>query len=73
MINDKHRDLINAAIDGELDDAGRAELDLLLTESDEAKKLHQDLQAINQLLDDIPDVAPPPGLRQSLLKSSSAR
>jgi hypothetical protein len=71
MIKDKHRDLINAAIDGELDDAGRTELDILLKESDEARKLHKDLQAIGQMLDEIPDVAPPPGLRQSLLNQIS--
>ena len=71
MINDKHRDLINAAIDGELDDAGRTELDILLKESDEARKLHKDLQSIGQMLDEMPDVAPPPGLRQSLINQIS--
>ena len=68
MIDQRQRDLINAAIDDELDAEERAEFDALLEASAEARKYYEDLCAINDVLDAVPQVEPSDGFGQTLLE-----
>lgn len=51
--------LINAERDGDLDSAGRAELDAILECSSEARALRSEWQTVFNLLDSVPDEEPP--------------
>lgn len=66
-IEQAHLDLINRAVDGDLDAAESAELERLLAASAEARKLKQDLEAMESVLRSIPEVQPPAALNARLL------
>lgn len=61
-------DLLNSAIDGELNTGEQAELDVLLAGSDKVRDLNEELKTFTRLLDETPDLEPPEYL-QSVIES----
>lgn len=68
MIEEKYKLLIHRAIDGELNDRERAELDQLLSISAEARRFHQQLEAFASIPTQFPQVVPPSGLKTEVLR-----
>lgn len=62
-------ELIQAGIDGELDDAGRAELDRLLAGSEDARRIHGELAAVANWLDRAEPLEPPADLHARIVSS----
>jgi hypothetical protein len=60
-------ELIHGDIDGELDAAQRVELGRILEASAEARSEHARLRALSTMMAGLPECAPPPGLRDSIL------
>lgn len=60
-------ELIHGDIDGELDDAQRAELGSILEASAEARSEHERLRTLSAMMAGLPERDPPPGLRDSIL------
>lgn len=61
--------LVNAALDGELDDAGQAEFKKLLEHSAEAREYYADMQDFAALINRVPAVEPPNALRREILSN----
>ena len=66
-IDPRYFELIQAAIDGEIDAAGKAELETFLAESAEGRAVYEDLATLCLSLDGVPEIDPPPHLRHILL------
>ncbi len=66
MLNERIIDLIQADVDGELDDHDRAELSGELLQSQEARKFRDDMIRINELMASIPSLDPPVGLQSKI-------
>ena len=64
--------LVQADLDGELSAAERADLARLLLRDPEARRLHSEYRQTDQLLRDIPEAEPPPGLRAAILAGPGA-
>lgn len=60
---------LSAALDGELDDAGQAEVNTLLEQDEEARAAHVALAATAGILGGVEAVTPPPHLRHAILDS----
>ena len=73
MIEDRHIELINAELDGELTTAERAELSRLLLANPEARALRVELSRLSGALEQLESVAPPSELATSVLSSLSMR
>lgn len=58
MTEQSKLELISAAIDGELDADDQVELDLLLESSAEARELKSELESLDSLLKDVPELKP---------------
>lgn len=67
MISDRDRELIDAAIDGTLDESRRAELEELLASSAEARAYNDELQELERLLKGIPELEPPASLHAEVM------
>jgi hypothetical protein len=72
-IEQKYFELIQAAIDGEIDSADKQELDAFLADSEEGRVVYGDLVALCQSLDGMPQVDPPPHLRHTLMNMAPAK
>lgn len=72
-IDDKTLELINADIDGELDDAGREQVHAILAENAEARAMHKELAAFSGRLGEIEDLEPPPHLKFALIDAYASR
>ena len=70
MINDKDKELIQAGVDGELDESGLEQLRRLLDESEEARHFHSELNRLAEFLDKIPDHELPDGLHARIVEST---
>jgi len=68
-IEQEYIDLINADIDGEIEQADKGDLDLLLAENDEARALHTELTMLCGSIDSIEAVSPPPHIRHVIMNS----
>ena len=68
-IDENYIELINADIDGELNDADKAELETYLAENAEARELHAELAALCDSLDGVEAETPPPHLRHVIMSS----
>ena len=66
-IEQRHLDLINAAIDGELGEQDTAELERLLADSAEAREIKADLERTDTVLRSIPELEPPHALHDTLV------
>ncbi len=72
-INPKYFELIQANIDGEIDDAGKAELEGFLADSEEGRAVYEQLETLCRSLDGMPSIDPPPHLRHMLLNQAPVR
>lgn len=68
-IDQKHLDLINADIDGEIGDSDRRELQAFLAESAEGRALHEELTSLCSTLDAVTAIDPPPHRRHVIMGS----
>ena len=68
-INQEHIDLINADIDGEIDQTDKDALDAFLAESEEARALHGELAALCDSIESTEAASPPPHLRHVIMNS----
>jgi len=66
-IDPKYFELIQADIDGQIDDAGKAELENFLADSEEGRAVYEELETLCRSLDGMPSIEPPPHLRHVLL------
>ena len=69
-IDPKYFELIQADIDGEIDNAGKAELESFLADSEEGRAVYEQLETLCRSLDGLPPVDPPPHLRHVLLNQA---
>ena len=72
-INPKYFELIQADIDGEIDDAGKAELEIFLAESEEGRAVYEELETLCRSLDRLPSLEPPAHLRHVLLNQAPVK
>jgi hypothetical protein len=72
-IDPKYFELIQADIDGEIDDAGKDELENFLAESEEGRAVYEELETLCRSLDGLPSIEPPPHLRHVLMNQAPAR
>ena len=72
-IDPKYFELIQADIDGEIDGAGRAELESFLADSEEGRAVYEQLETLCRSLDGMPPVEPPPHLRHVLMNQAPVR
>jgi hypothetical protein len=72
-IDSKYFELIQADIDGEIDDAGKAELENFLAESEEGRAVYGELETLCRSLDGMPTIDPPAHLRHVLLNQAPIR
>jgi len=68
MIDEHTQELIQAGVDGELDDAGKAELGKVLETSAEARRFHSELVRLAGFLDSIPGREMPAGLHARIVQ-----
>lgn len=73
MINPQLRQLIHAAVDGELDRDGKAELERHLAESPEAREYHDAMKELDAFLGSVPPREPPEDLHTTIMDSVRAR
>ncbi len=67
MLDEQILNLINADIDGELTPAEQQQLDDILETSSEARAMRTELLKLSNLLDNVPEQMPPPGLSDRIL------
>ncbi len=72
-IDPKYFELIQADIDGEIDDAGKAELENFLAESEEGRAVYEELESLCRSLDSMPAIDPPQHLRHVLLNQAPVK
>ena len=72
-IDPKFFELIQADIDGEIDAAGKAELENFLAESEEGRAVYEELETLCRSLDGMPSIDPPPHLRHVLLNQAPVK
>jgi hypothetical protein len=73
MTEQREQELVSASIDGELNGDERIELDSLLESSSEARELKTELEQLDSLLNELPDLDPPPSLHASIMAQSEPR
>lgn len=69
MLTERITALIQADVDGELDEHDRAELSRELLQSQEARKFRDDMIRINELMASIPSLDPPAGLHSKIINA----
>ena len=72
-IDPKYFDLIQADIDGEIDEAGKAELENFLAESEEGRTVYGELETLCRSLDGMPELDPPAHLRHVLMNQAPVK
>ena len=72
-IDPKYFELIQADIDGEIDAAGKAELENFLAESEEGRAVYEELETLCRSLDGLPEIEPPAHLRHVLLNQAPVK
>ena len=72
-IDTKYFELIQADIDGEIDDAGKTELENFLADSEEGRAVYEELETLCRSLDGLPTVEPPAHLRHVLLNQAPVK
>lgn len=70
---EKFEELISAALDGELPPSDAARLDAWLADNPEGRELAAGLEALGRELGDLPPLAPPEDLRESILEAVESR
>jgi len=72
-IDPKYFELIQANIDGQIDDAGKTELENFLADSEEGRAVYEELETLCRSLDGMPSIDPPPHLRHVLLNEAPVK
>ena len=72
-IDPRYFELIQADIDGEIDDAGKTELENFLAESEEGRAVYEELETLCRSLDSMPTIDPPAHLRHVLLNQAPVK
>lgn len=67
MNDTRQLELLNAAVDDELDEGGRAELEALLASSESARAEFEEIEKLVEFIDRTPTVEPPPELRHRIV------
>ena len=62
-------DLINADIDGEINQSDKADLDALLADSEEARAVHAEFAALCGSIESVESESPPPHMRHVIMNS----
>lgn len=71
QVRERLAQLVNAELDGELDSAGRTELEAMLERSSEARTLRSEWRALFNLLDSVPDEEPPIGIASRIVETAA--
>lgn len=69
MIDEKYKILINRAIDGELSVEDEKRLMIYLEHSPEARNLFEDLRQTSELLNEVSEIDPSPGLKKRIINT----
>jgi hypothetical protein len=72
-IDPKYFELIQADIDGEIDDTGKAELENFLAESEDGRAVYEELETLCRSLDGLPAIDPPQHLSHVLLNQAPVK
>jgi hypothetical protein len=72
-INPRYFELIQADIDGEIDESGKAELENFLADNEEGRAVYEELETLCHSLDSMPQVDPPQHLRHMLLNQAPVK
>lgn len=72
MISDKVMILINQRLDGNLSKRDQVELEKHLEGNQEARELFNKLQLLHQRLKEVPEIEPPAGFKESVMKALPA-
>jgi hypothetical protein len=73
MAEAEYSELIEAEIDGELDERRRGELSRRLLADPQARELREDLLRLREMLDTVGEVEPPPELQANVLRALPMR
>lgn len=65
-VEQRIQELLNRSIDGEINAIEQDELDRLLVSSPAVRSLNEELRAVTQLLDELPELDPPPYLQTAV-------
>jgi hypothetical protein len=65
-VDQRTQDLVNASIDGEISAIEQDELDRLLLSSESIRQFDKELRAVTNLLNDLPELEPPPYLQGAI-------
>lgn len=65
-VDQRIQDMLNSSIDGEISSTDQEELDRLLVASTSVRSLNEELRAVTHILDELPEVEPPPYLQESI-------
>ena len=65
-------ELLSAALDGDLSENEKAELEQLLGESEEARQMQRDLAELDRILSDAPNQTPPADMEDAIVKRITA-
>ena len=71
MTDQRELELISAALDGELDADERVELGLLLESSEEARELKSELEKLDSLLKEVPELEPSGSLHARIMAQAN--
>jgi len=66
LVDERTRGLVNASIDGEISAIEQDELDRLLLSSENVRQFDRELRTVTKLLDDLPELEPPPYLQSAI-------
>jgi hypothetical protein len=72
-IDPRYFELIQADIDGEIDESGKAELENFLADNEEGRAVYEELETLCHSLDSMPQVDPPQHLRHMLLNQAPVK
>lgn len=72
-IDPKYFELIQADIDGQINDAEKTKLENFLADSEEGRAVYEELETLCRSLDGMPSIEPPPHLRHVLLNEAPVK
>lgn len=72
-LDPRNLELINAAVDGELQASDQADLQALLQQNAEARSAHDELSRLAETLHNIAEIQPPPHLKHAILDELQSR
>jgi hypothetical protein len=73
MTDQREMELVSASLDGELNGDEQFELDSLLQSSGEARELKSELEQLDSILKNVPDVEPPASLHEQIMSRANPK